>query len=56
MPSTAAHDRNDIAMTSVASSDRLGFTLFLAAAIHGLLIFGVGFELGKPSKAHQASL
>lgn len=28
----------------INSNDRLGFTLFLAAALHGLLIFGVSFN------------
>jgi protein TonB len=34
--------------TIVSSSDRLSFTLFLAAALHGLLIFGVAFTLNQP--------
>lgn len=33
---------------AVSTFDRLSFTFFLAAAIHGLLIFGVSFELGDP--------
>ena len=34
--------------TTVSSGDRLSFTLFLAAALHGLLIFGVAFNLSQP--------
>ncbi len=33
---------------AVSSSDRLSFTLFLAAALHGLIIFGITFQLSKP--------
>lgn len=29
--------------TAVSASDRMGFTLFLAAAVHGLAILGIGF-------------
>ncbi|MDP3364824.1 MAG: energy transducer TonB, partial [Pseudomonas sp.] len=29
-------------------ADRLGFTLFLAAALHAALILGVGFTLESP--------
>jgi len=36
------------AASTVSSGDRLSFTLFLAAALHGLLIFGIAFELSKP--------
>jgi protein TonB len=35
--------------SAVSSGDRLSFTLFLAAALHGLVIFGVAFELSKPN-------
>lgn len=34
---------------TVSSADRLGFTLFLAAALHVALILGVGFALEEPS-------
>ncbi|MGH1439951.1 MAG: energy transducer TonB [Cellvibrionaceae bacterium] len=34
--------------SAVSSSDRLSFTLFLAAALHGLVIFGIAFELSQP--------
>jgi protein TonB len=40
---------------AVTAADRLGLTLFLAAAIHGLIILGVGFApLGPPPPASQA--
>ncbi|MEX1056528.1 MAG: energy transducer TonB, partial [Natronospirillum sp.] len=32
----------------VTSSDRLLFTLFLAAIVHGLLILGLGFSVDRP--------
>lgn len=35
-------------VTAVSSSDRLSFTLFLAIALHGLLIYGVDFRLDPP--------
>jgi protein TonB len=34
-----------------SSSDRLSFTIFLALAFHGLLIFGIAFELTKPNES-----
>lgn len=34
--------------SAVSSADRLSFTLFLAAALHGLVIFGIAFELSQP--------
>lgn len=36
---------------TVTASDRMLFTLFLAAILHALLILGVGFELPKPQPA-----
>jgi len=42
------------AAPAVAAADRLGLTLFLAAAVHGLVILGVGFAFGPgpdPSRA-----
>jgi protein TonB len=39
------------ATNTTSSGDRLSFTLFIAIAIHGLLIFGLGFELSKPSES-----
>lgn len=35
---------------TISSSDRLSFTIFIAAAIHGLVILGIGFS--APPKAH----
>ena len=32
-----------MAAPQVTAGDRLGFTLFLALAVHGVLLFGVGF-------------
>ncbi|UTW06225.1 energy transducer TonB [Pseudomonas benzenivorans] len=34
----------------VRPADRLGFTLFLAAALHAALILGLGFSLAEPSQ------
>ena len=36
---------------AVSSNDRLSFTIFLALAFHGLLIFGIVFELSKPDES-----
>ncbi len=38
--------------TAVTAADRMGLTLFLAAALHGLVILGVGFA--PPERAPQA--
>ncbi len=35
----------------VSTGDRLSFTIFLAAALHGLLIFGIAFELSQPEES-----
>jgi protein TonB len=37
--------------SAVSSSDRLSFTIFLALAFHGLLVFGIAFELSKPDES-----
>lgn len=37
--------------SAVSSNDRLSFTIFLALAFHGLLIFGIVFELSKPDES-----
>ena len=37
--------------SSINSTDRLGFTLFLAAALHGLLIFGVSLNSSSSSES-----
>lgn len=43
------------ATTAVTAADRLGFTLFAAAALHGLVILGVGFgPLAPGEEAPQA--
>jgi protein TonB len=34
--------------SNASSNDRLSFTIFLALVFHGLLIFGIAFELSKP--------
>jgi protein TonB len=34
-----------------SANDRLSFTIFLALAFHGLLIFGIVFELSKPAES-----
>jgi protein TonB len=46
MASVQANPAIDV--SNVSSGDRLSFTIFLAAVIHGLLIFGIAFELSKP--------
>ena len=38
----------------VRPADRLGFTLFLAVALHVALIFGLGFALPKPSEISKS--
>ncbi len=38
---------------SVSSADRLGFTLFLAAVLHVVVILGVGFSLEKPTQVSK---
>ncbi|MFT5116695.1 MAG: protein TonB [Kiritimatiellia bacterium] len=38
------------ATAKTSSADRLSFTLFLALAVHGLLIFGLTFNSSKPSE------
>ena len=40
-----------IRTSAVNSSDRLSFTLFLAAALHGLLIFGISLSASAPSES-----
>ena len=35
---------------TVTSRDRLGFTLFIAAVLHALLILGITFDLPTPSE------
>jgi protein TonB len=40
-----------MAAPQVTAGDRLGFTLFLALAVHGVLLFGVGFAPEEPRAA-----
>jgi protein TonB len=40
----------DRTAAGVRPADRLGFTLFLAAALHAALILGLGFSLAEPSQ------
>ena len=40
----------DLPAAGVRPADRLGFTLFLAAALHAALILGLGFSLAEPSQ------
>ncbi|ASK35872.1 energy transducer TonB [Alcanivorax sp. N3-2A] len=44
-----------MAAPQVTSADRLGFTLFLALAVHGVLLFGVGF-MPEPRRAAPHTL
>lgn len=38
-------------LSTESSQDRLSFTMFLAIAIHGLLIFGITFNTSKPAQS-----
>ncbi|MGS2717911.1 energy transducer TonB [Eionea flava] len=51
IPATKNHHYQSESIPSTSSGDRLSFTFFLAIAIHGLIIFGIGFELSKPSQS-----
>jgi len=46
----AAATPPDTNTAGVRPADRLGFTLFLAAALHAALILGLGFSLAEPSQ------
>jgi periplasmic protein TonB len=50
-PIKAANEAITTTLSSAASGDRLSFTIFIAIAIHGLLIFGLGFESSKPKES-----
>jgi periplasmic protein TonB len=41
----------DTVTSAASSADRLSFTVFLALAIHGLLIFGLSFNSSKPTES-----
>src|SRR3990167_9865758 len=45
----AAHPP-ELSSAGVRPADRLGFTLFLAAALHAALILGLGFTLSEPNQ------
>ena len=47
---TAAAKPTPAPSAGVRPADRLGFTLFLAAALHAALILGLGFSLAEPSQ------
>lgn len=42
--------RQPTSVTDVRPADRLGFTIFLAAALHGAFILGLGFSLSEPKQ------
>ncbi|WP_413042975.1 energy transducer TonB [Pseudomonas sp. YJ42] len=42
------------AHTGVRPADRLGFTIFLAAALHAALILGLGFSLSEPKQISKS--
>lgn len=44
----------ELTTTGVRPGDRLGFTLFLAAIIHLVLLLGVGFTFGNPEQISRS--
>lgn len=50
----AATASSPVTEQTVTSRDRLGFTLFLAAVLHALLILGVTFDLPTPSELSKS--
>ncbi|MBU3059146.1 energy transducer TonB [Pseudomonas indica] len=50
----AAANLPELSTTGVRPGDRLGFTLFLAAAIHAALILGLGFTFAEPSQVSKS--
>lgn len=50
----AAANLPELSTTGVRPGDRLGFTLFLAAAIHSALILGLGFTFAEPSQVSKS--
>ncbi len=50
-PPTNPSAASDTALMTASSGDRLSFTVFLALAVHGLLIFGLTFENSKPTES-----
>lgn len=56
MTATATFDQaagNDLAVNPVDARDRLTFTLFMAIALHALILLGVGFKMPKPNSVSQ---
>lgn len=51
MAQTHDSSTNDASLITSTSADRLSFTVFLALAVHGLIIFGVTFDTSKPSQS-----
>jgi protein TonB len=51
MATTATPAYQPTRTAAVSSGDRLSFTIFLAAALHGLIIFGIVFELSLPDES-----
>jgi len=49
----AAVNAEDFQAAPVDSSDRLSFTLFVAIALHALIILGINFKLPQASKGSQ---
>jgi protein TonB len=50
---TAAAPKLTSSAADIRPADRLGFTLFLAAALHIALILGLGFTLAEPSQVSK---
>lgn len=50
---TATIDNDDFQVAPVDASDRLSFTIFMAIAIHALIILGINFSLPPASKGSQ---
>ena len=50
---TAAAPKPTSSAADIRPADRLGFTLFLAAALHIALILGLGFTLAEPSQVSK---
>ncbi len=53
MSSAAAMDMDDFQAKPVDAGDRLSFTLFVAIAIHALIILGVTFKMPPAAKGSQ---
>ncbi|MET0355980.1 MAG: energy transducer TonB [Cellvibrio sp.] len=53
MNTAVAMDEEDFQVVPVDAGDRLSFTVFMAIAIHALLILGINFSLPPASKGSQ---